>query len=133
MVLVKTGITRRMNRSFTDRVVAGVCGGLAAALRLNAWWVRGLWLILTPLTLGLPLLVYLVLWWSLPQESLVTPTRTPTGAVLLALLVIAALVIVWLGTQTGQIVGPGGESLLWPVALLLLGVLFVLRQMRVRT
>ena len=122
-----------MNRSFTDRVVAGVCGGLAATLRINAWWVRGLWLIVTPLTLGLPLMIYLVLWWSLPQESLVTARRTGTGAALLALLVVGALVIAWLGTQTGQITGPDGESLLWPVALLLLGLLFMLRQARVRT
>ncbi|MFW5771844.1 MAG: PspC domain-containing protein [Phototrophicaceae bacterium] len=122
-----------MNRSFTDRVVAGVCGGIAAALRINGWWVRGLWLLLTPLTLGLPVAVYLALWWSLPQESLVTPRRSGTGAVLLALLVCAALVIAWLGTQTGQITGPGGESLLLPVTLLLLGLLFMLRQARVRT
>jgi phage shock protein C len=122
-----------MNRSFTDRVVAGVCGGLAATLHINAWWVRGLWLILTPLTLGLPLMIYLVLWWSLPQESLVTARRTGTGTALLALLVVGALVIAWLGTQTGQITGPDGESLLWPVALLLLGLLFILRQARVRT
>ncbi|MCL4253592.1 MAG: PspC domain-containing protein, partial [Anaerolineae bacterium] len=64
-----------MTRSFTDRVLGGVCGGLSTRLPLNAWGVRVLFLLGTIATLGLLVPIYGLLWVLLPQESLIAPKR----------------------------------------------------------
>lgn len=64
-----------MTRSFTDRVLGGVCGGLSTRLPLNAWGVRLLFLFSTIATLGLMIPIYALLWFLLPQESLIAPKR----------------------------------------------------------
>jgi phage shock protein C len=119
-----------MYRSFTDRVFGGVCGGLAAALRINAWAVRSVFIVLTLISLGAFAILYLLLWWILPQESLVARRKTRgvglPMVVVLALLVIAA----WIGRELGYLRTPSGVEMFWPGALLLLSVVFFLRQVR---
>lgn len=58
-----------LRRSRTNKVIAGVCGGLSKFFGLNAFWFRLLFVILL-LPGGLPGLVpYLVLWLVVPKES----------------------------------------------------------------
>jgi phage shock protein PspC (stress-responsive transcriptional regulator) len=56
-----------LRRSRSERWVAGVCGGLAAALGLDAWVVRLLFAALL-LWGGAGLLLYLLLWIFVPEE-----------------------------------------------------------------
>jgi len=58
----------RLVRSRTDRIIGGVCGGLATALDIEAVWVR-LFFVLTAILEGLGLLVYLLLWMLLPEAA----------------------------------------------------------------
>lgn len=58
-----------MRRSFDDRIFGGVCGGLQAATRLDAWWWRLGFVLLTLFSQGVGLLAYLLLWWLLPAAS----------------------------------------------------------------
>jgi phage shock protein PspC (stress-responsive transcriptional regulator) len=58
-----------MRRSFTERILGGVCGGLAASLRLNVWLLRALFVLLSLLSLGAVALWYVVLWWVMPPDS----------------------------------------------------------------
>jgi phage shock protein PspC (stress-responsive transcriptional regulator) len=119
-----------MNRSFTDRVLGGVCGGLGAVLHINAWWIRAAFVLLAIVTTGAFALLYLILWWMLPQETLVARRRRGSGRLLLITLLIVATAVGWLIAQGGGLVGPTGHNLYWPALLLLAGIVFFLRQVR---
>lgn len=58
---------RRLYRSRNDRMVAGICGGLAAYSGMDATLVRLLAVLLVPLA-GLSVWVYPILWIVIPQE-----------------------------------------------------------------
>ena len=56
-------------RSRNDRLIAGVCGGLAKALGWNSTAVRFIYVMASILSAAFPgILVYLVLWAVMPQE-----------------------------------------------------------------
>jgi len=64
----------RLYRSENDKMLGGVCGGVAAYLRIDSSIVRILFALLT-LGFGTGILVYLVLWVVLPPKSMVTNIR----------------------------------------------------------
>jgi len=58
----------RLVRSETDKMLAGVCGGLAAYLEIDSVFVRLLFvLLLFASGIGFP--IYLILWFIMPQED----------------------------------------------------------------
>lgn len=60
---------RRLTRSENDRMIAGVCGGLARWLGWDPTLVRVLWVLAAIFSVAFPgLLVYLILWAVMPQE-----------------------------------------------------------------
>ena len=59
----------RLERSTTNRVVAGVCGGIAEYLQVDATLVRVFFVIGTLLTAGLGILGYIVLLVLMPQPG----------------------------------------------------------------
>ncbi len=58
-------------RSKSDRMIAGVCGGLAKRFNISSTWVR-LAFVLIVLLGGAGFLLYLILWVIMPEESLST-------------------------------------------------------------
>jgi phage shock protein PspC (stress-responsive transcriptional regulator) len=57
-------------RSRRDRMIAGVCGGLAQWLGWDPTLVRILYVVVSVLSVGFPgTLVYIVLWIIMPEES----------------------------------------------------------------
>lgn len=118
-----------MYRSFTDRVLGGVCGGLGAAWRINPWLVRLVIIVFSVASLGAGVLLYLALWWAMPLESLLQDHRTNPFNVLLILVIFGVIVGVWIGQVTGQLRGPSGQQIFLPVALLALSSIFLLRQL----
>ena len=119
-----------MYRSFTDRVFGGVCGGLGASLRINSWLLRIAFVLLSVLSTGLVAILYVMLWWVMPQQSLVTPGR---GRFLRALFVLALIVVTgaaWVGRDMGWLHTPTGQDLLLPGVLLVTSAVFLLRQVR---
>lgn len=50
-----------------NKVIAGVCGGVAEFLGWSPTVVRVLWVILTPTTLFAGFFIYLLLWILMPQ------------------------------------------------------------------
>jgi phage shock protein PspC (stress-responsive transcriptional regulator) len=119
-----------MYRSFSDRVFGGVCGGLAAALRANSWIVRALFVILALVSLGAFAVVYVLLWWTVPQDFPRQSRRQRGAATPLVILLIILVIAAWIGGVTGYLNGPTGVNLFWPGAALVLGVVFFLRQVR---
>lgn len=64
---------RALRRSRSDRMVGGVCGGLASYLNLDPTLVRILVVVATFVTGGVPLLVYVVALFVMPEEDVATP------------------------------------------------------------
>jgi phage shock protein C len=60
--------TTRITRSRTDRMVAGVAGGLAASFGIDPLFVRLGFLVLTAIN-GLGALLYIALWLIVPNED----------------------------------------------------------------
>ena len=65
----ETTRTRRLERSATDRQLAGVCGGLAVYLGLDATLVRILWIVLSivPGAILFGLIAYVAAWMIIPE------------------------------------------------------------------
>ncbi len=64
------GFPRRLVRSESDRLLAGICGGLGQYLNLDPTVVRVLVVVLAILTWVLPaLLIYLILAFVIPTEN----------------------------------------------------------------
>ena len=60
--------TKRLTRSTTNKMVGGVCGGLAEYFNVDVTLVRLLALLLLFLP-GPGVLVYVVFWWVIPQDA----------------------------------------------------------------
>jgi phage shock protein PspC (stress-responsive transcriptional regulator) len=59
---------RGLRRSRRNRIVAGVCGGLAEFFGISAFWFR-LALVIAFIPGGVPgLLIYFLLWIMIPSE-----------------------------------------------------------------
>lgn len=140
----------RLYRSRDDRMVAGVAGGIADALRLDSSLVRIIWAILIPLSGGFMLLLYVVMAIVLPpapprvaaaagggQEADPDAPATAGGAsaqparlrgnsgVLLG----AVLILVGIWFLADQYLGIDW-SRIWPIAIIGLGVLLLLVALR---
>jgi phage shock protein PspC (stress-responsive transcriptional regulator) len=58
-----------LRRSVGDRMIAGVCGGLARWLGWDPTLVRVLYVVVSVLSAAFPgILVYVVLWVVMPEE-----------------------------------------------------------------
>jgi phage shock protein C len=67
---------KRLYRSTTDRMVAGVCSGLATYFKVDPTLVRLLFVLLA-LAGGPGLLAYIVLWLVVPEEPAAAPPPPP--------------------------------------------------------
>lgn len=102
-----------MNRSFDNRILGGVCGGLAQSTPLSPLLWRIIFVLLTLVTDVTGLLIYLVWWWLLPQELPSIRRRGGFGA-LLALLLTIVFMGLWIGRDSisTALGGPVYEPLL---------------------
>jgi phage shock protein C len=65
---MSSSTTRYLRRSRSNRVIAGVAGGLSEFFGISAFWFR-LALIIAFLPGGIPgLLIYTILWVIIPSE-----------------------------------------------------------------
>jgi phage shock protein PspC (stress-responsive transcriptional regulator) len=143
-------VSRRLERSRTNRVIAGVCGGLGDYLDIDATFVRVAIIVLT-LVGGVGILVYIVLLvlMPLPGEApmfglstggvasgdTATTTRTvvdPESAerrrYAVGILLVAVGAIFFLG-NLGVFRGLDWKYI-WPVAIIALGVFLIAQRTR---
>ncbi|MGL5682698.1 MAG: PspC domain-containing protein [Marinifilaceae bacterium] len=59
---------RRLYRSTSDRMVAGVCGGIAHYFQWDPTLVRVAYVLITLFTAFSGVLAYLILWLVMPAE-----------------------------------------------------------------
>jgi phage shock protein C len=60
-------MAKRLQRSRTEKMLAGVCGGLAEYFEVDPTIVRVIWVAVT-LIGGAGILAYLILWVIVPQQ-----------------------------------------------------------------
>ena len=129
---------QRLSRSLTDRVLGGVCGGIAALIGISAWWVRAAFAALGAFTLGTGALVYLALWFLIPPQRLAS---LPTGrdhvqmralhvetVILIGVAVIAIGMLV-LARNLGVLITSEGD-IFAPVVVIAFGLVFLVKQLR---
>ncbi|HVS62234.1 MAG TPA: PspC domain-containing protein [Thermoanaerobaculia bacterium] len=64
-----TTTATRLHRSRRDRILGGVCGGIARWLGWRPTVVRVLYVLVSILSAGFPgILVYLLLWFVMPES-----------------------------------------------------------------
>ena len=60
----------KLHRSSSNRIIAGVCGGIAEWLGWSPTTVRVLYVVVSILSAAFPgILVYLILWIAMPQGA----------------------------------------------------------------
>lgn len=70
--------TKRLYRSRSDRMIAGVCAGMGKYLGIDATVIRLLFALLAIFTGVVPgLVLYLVMMFIVPDEPLSTPPAPP--------------------------------------------------------
>lgn len=129
------GQIRRLHRSRTNRVFAGVCGGIAEYYGSDPTAVRLVALIIGLFTGGVPMVVaYIVAAIVVPDDDGAPATGVRAAVVpgqtaivlgtLLVLIGIAGLANVWLGVDWDRV---------WPFALIGLGAVIVVATLRPRS
>lgn len=118
-----------MVRSFTDRLLGGVCGGLGASFRINAWFFRLIFVVGAFATGGAAAILYAALWLALPQGSLIVRK----GGLLstLAFLILVVFIIGgWAAERAGMLPMPSGQSVYFPTLIALFGLILITRQVK---
>lgn len=60
---------KRLTRSRHERMIAGVCGGLAEYFDVDSTMVRVAFVLISALSAAFPgLLIYLIMWLVVPEE-----------------------------------------------------------------
>lgn len=65
-------MTKRLQRSRAERMIAGVCGGVAEYFELDPTLVRLIWVAVS-LMAGAGILLYLIMWVVMPLEHPTVP------------------------------------------------------------
>ena len=121
---------RTVRRSRSERVIAGVCGGLGRHLGIDPVLLRVAFIILA-LANGLGLIAYVVAWVAIPEEGADQPAAPPpeprreTGRMVLG----GSLVVLGLVLLLDRL-APDLDELFWPVAVVAVGVAIILVGLR---
>jgi len=59
---------KRLYRSKDDRIISGVCGGIAKYMRVDPVVVRLIWAVAALVSMGMGVLAYLIAWILIPEE-----------------------------------------------------------------
>ncbi len=60
--------TERLSRNESDKMIAGICGGIANYINIDSVLVRALFFFLI-FASGIGILIYIILWFIMPLES----------------------------------------------------------------
>jgi len=60
---------KHLYRSKTDRILGGVCAGLGEHLDVDPTVIRLIWAVVTVLSIGTGILVYILAWIIIPEPG----------------------------------------------------------------
>ena len=58
----------KLYRSKTNKIIAGVCGGIGEYFKVDPTLVRLLWLLISVMSAGSGVVAYIVAWIIIPKE-----------------------------------------------------------------
>jgi phage shock protein PspC (stress-responsive transcriptional regulator) len=70
---------KRLYRSTQDRILGGVCAGLGAHLDVDPSIIRLAWVVVTLLSLGIGIVVYILAWIIVPEQPGDPEKTSPAG------------------------------------------------------
>jgi phage shock protein C len=123
-----TSTTPRLYRSATDKVIAGVCGGLAAYFKIDPVLVR-LAFVVFAIAGGASLLLYIILWIAVPLGDTTSTAMVRTVSGETTAIALIAVGMIWLLANFG-VFRFINWNVGWPVLLIALGVALLLRRTR---
>jgi phage shock protein C len=92
---------KRLYRSTSNKMIAGVCGGIAEYLNVDPTIVRIAWILLSILPLIPGIVIYIIAWFVIPKAPGGTTTRSGDGgrnaAAILGIMFIAIGGLIFLG------------------------------------
>jgi phage shock protein C len=118
---------RLLRRSRTDRVIAGVCGGVGRYLGVDPVLIRVAFVVLA-IAGGSGILLYVLGWILIPEEKEgeqlgeVPPSSSDTARLVFGAALIGVGVILLLGLSL-----PHVGKYLWPLALIAIGVAVIVQ------
>jgi phage shock protein C len=117
----------RLYRSATEKVIGGVCGGLAAYFKIDPTIVR-LAFVVFALAGGASILLYILLWIAVPlgDGTATSIVSRPLNNEAIAVVLIGVGAI-WLLANTG-VLRLVNWSFAWPLALVALGIALLVRR-----
>lgn len=119
-------VSRRLYRSTTDRVLGGVCGGLAAYFDMDPVAVRVAFIVFA-LAGAASVLLYLVLWIAVPSGETAPMERAGgLGRSETTAFVLIGAGALWLLANLGAFHFVNW-AVVWPLALIALGAALLLR------
>jgi phage shock protein PspC (stress-responsive transcriptional regulator) len=65
---------KRLYRSKKDRILGGVCAGLGEHLDVDPTVIRLVWAVVTVLSIGTGIIIYILAWIIIPEEGQDTAT-----------------------------------------------------------
>lgn len=68
---------RKLYRSKQDKMIAGVCGGIAEYFKLDSVWIRLIMILLAILN-GIGIIIYIIMWILLKEN----PNQSSSGKTL---------------------------------------------------
>lgn len=112
---------RRLHRSTSDRVIAGVCGGLGEYFGVEAVWFRLAFVLLVIAGAGGGAILYVVAWVVLPEGEGEPVARGSTAGGVLVGGILIAIGLLWLADN----LFPWVSRIFGPLALVVFGVALV--------
>lgn len=71
---------KKLYRSTSNKMIAGVCGGIAEYLNMDPTMVRIAWILLSILPLVPGILLYIIAWFVIPKQTEVSHGKTGPAA-----------------------------------------------------
>ncbi|MFC1648593.1 PspC domain-containing protein [Nanoarchaeota archaeon] len=128
-------MAKKLYRSKKDKMIAGVCGGIAESLDIDAVWIR-LAAVLLAMANGIGIVAYIVAWIIVPQnpkqkgenskaEDVVSKLESKDrGTVVIGVI----LLLVGLFLLFKKLFPAWNFDLMWPSLLIILGLYLLMRK-----
>lgn len=117
-----TNSTNRFHRNTTNKVLGGVCSGLANYFGISVLLVRMLWIIFSIL-FCIGCIVYIILWSAIPDEKQIANTSAKgvikKSSSILGFIILGSVLGLWGGWVLGQSLGHTGSASIITLAIAL--------------
>lgn len=123
----------KLRRSRSNRMILGVCGGIAEYLNIDATIIRIIWLLIALPSFGTLGLAYLVCGFVIPEDDGIiyqdeNPSKTNNnsqlylglGIILIGVYLLAKIFFPWINLRLLNL------TRYWPVLLILLGIYIII-------